>query len=921
MRQFGWLAVVVLGGLLPVAAQGGGTYAEALDAAPDLPPLFPFKVTHGLPDNLTNVQTWSGPWRPAGADGFIRSQGARFVNDRGPCRFSGTNICFSGCFPAHRQAEQVAADVARFGINLVRLHYVHHQFPPGRKYATPDSFIEPVQLERFDYLFSQLKRRGIYTYFQLNIARKFGPEAGFPAAEGLPWFNNGLDNFEPRMIALQQKYVRDLLGHVNPYTGLAYKDEPAIAMLELANENSVVVKWSSGELDHLPSPYAEQFQGLWNQWLRRQYATTARLRQAWTCRTVPTGEELIADGQFAKRPANAAAYPAWGLQHDGASQGEWAVVPPGGPPVSGPGVARLVVRQIGRTPNMPQFYRRFGVTAGMPYTLTFKLRCQPAAAVSVRVSQDHDPWHVVGFRTTLAATGQWQSHSLSFTATQTDPQVRLVFADFTAGTTIDLADVSLRPGGTIGLAETETLEDGRVPIPKPTGPSRYHLPAILGDFSRFLFEVEDQYFQQMARVVKDEVKAVQPVTGTQLDYGYCYPQGRLDYCDIHSYWCHPTAPGGGGWQNPKMRDYWTVRNNALVEQPLERSTIANLAIRRVLNRPYTVSEYDHPYPNLYAAEGNPMLFAVGAFQDWGAIMHFAWTHSDDYDPAAMSPYFDMKTNSVKQVHFPACYAMFSRGDVRRGPGRYRYVLGLSEQQERDLCAAAAQPRGYRHTATLLKPDAALSLAVFTGLDLTDLAHRPPAAQPITTWQDLPADLAAPDRSWVRNEFGELYWVANPTAGAYFQVDTPKTKVFTGFIRGRSFAYRGLKLTPGRTRLDWATISLVQTSGADSAATGPLAPGRYLLAATGLMQNTGTVLKKVPGGVSTGQGYGGVGGTAPILCEGIPATLVLRAERVSVYALDAAGNRASEVPVRRGNGEATVTIGPEYRTLWYEVVID
>ncbi len=279
--------------------------ANAVEPA-DLAPLFPFKVTHGLPDNITNVQTWQGPWRPAGADGFVRAEQARFVTDRGPCRFTGTNICFSGCFPEHEQAERVAADLARFGINLVRLHYVHHQWPPERRYASPDSFIEPVQLERFDYLFNQLKQRGIYIYFQLNIARKFGAAAGFEQADKLPWYNNGLDNFEPRMLALQRKYLHDLLGHVNPYTGLAYRDEPAIAALELANENSVVAKWYSGSLDNLPEPYAAQFQGLWNDWLKQRHGTTVALREAWGCRTVPVGDELIADGGFAAQPADAA---------------------------------------------------------------------------------------------------------------------------------------------------------------------------------------------------------------------------------------------------------------------------------------------------------------------------------------------------------------------------------------------------------------------------------------------------------------------------------------------------------------------------------------------------------------------------------------------------------------------------------------
>lgn len=890
--------------------------------AAELAPLFPFKVTHGLPDNLTNIQSWSGPWRPAGADGFIRADGSRFVDDRGPVYFTGTNLCFSGCFPEHDQAEQVAADLARFGINLVRLHYVHHQFPPDRKYATPDSFIEPVQLEQFDYLFNQLKQRGIYVYFQLNIARKFGAASGFENADKLPWYNNGLDNFEPRMIALQKKYIRDLLSHVNPYTKLAYQDDPAIATLELANENSVVVKWYNGTLDGLPSPYREQFEGLWHDWLKQRYGTTAKLHETWGCRTVPWGDELIPDGKLAQTQADAEHYPAWGLQCDAGSVGSWSVVPAQGQPVDGPGFARLKIERIGSSPNMPQFFQRVGIVGEMPYRLSFKLRSTPASNVAVRISQDHDPWHVVGFRTTLDAGEEWQSHTIDFTGALTDPKVRVVFANFTAGTTIDLADLSLRPGGTLGLAETETLEAGNVPLPYPSGPARYHLPVILAEMSRFLSHLESSYFAQLADVVKDELHAPQALTGTQLGYGFDYPQGRLDYCDIHSYWCHPAAPGGGSWTNPKMRQWWFLRNLAMVDFPVQRSTIAQLAIKRVLNRPYTVSEYDHAYPNQYAAEGNPMIFALGAFQDWSGILHFAWTHNADYDPDVMTGYFDLKTNSVKQVHFPACYAMFARGDVKRGPGKYRYVLPLSSQREQDLQAETADATQYHQSTSLLDPDAALSLAVFCGTDLTDLTPRPPPADDVKEWSDLPATLAAPDRSWIRNEFGELYWFNDAQQGGYFQVDTPKTKLFTGFVRGRTFEFGGLQLTPGQTRLDWTTISLTQTTGTPGQ--DRLGPGHYLLAATGDMQNTGEVLKQVPpNAVSTASGYGGVGGTGPILCEGISATLTIEAEasKVTLYALDQAGNRAQEIPVKGTAAEAVLSIGPEYRTLWYEVVIE
>lgn len=926
-------ALVIAAGLCGRArTDEPGEYPDALaeaQAAQGLAPLFPFRVVHGAPNNVTNVQTWDGgPWQPAGTAGFIRAEGTQFVNEAGPCHFAGTNLCFTGCFPEHGQAEQVAADLARFGINLVRLHYVHHASPPGRRYATPDSFIEPVQLEKFDYLFQQLKQRGISVYLQLNIARKFGKQAGFENADRLPWYNNGIDTIEPRMIALQKKYVRDLLTHVNPYTRLAYKDDPAIAMLELANENSLVVNWYRGNLDHLPSPYQECFQGLWNRWLLKKHGSTVALRQAWGCRSEPLGEELIPDGQFPTTVADPANYPAWGLQLDEVSEGEWAVAPADDGPLAGRHLARLVIRRLGKTPNIPQFFRRFGVTEGRPYTVSFKARVRPAARVSVRVSQDHDPWNVVGFRTTFEGADSWQEYAYTFLADRTDPKVRLVFADFTAGATVELGDISCRPGGYLGLGEDECLENGTVPLPRPTGPNRYHLPGVLADMSDFLFDHEEAYFRQMAAVVKQEVKAPQPLAGTQLGYGFNYPMGRLDYCDAHSYWCHPSGPGGGSWTNPRFGQLWFVRNAPLVQCPPGRSTLAQLAIQRPVNRPYTVSEYDHPYPNQFAAEGNPMLFALGAFQDWGAILHFAWTHNDDYDPAVITGYFDMKANPTKQVHFPACYAMFCRGDVRRGPGRYRYLLDLSEQQERTMQATAARPTQYQRSVSLLGPDAALTLAVYAGMDLTDLPERPSAgsagALRVSSWDDLPATVGSPARTWIRNEFGELYWSFDEEQGGIFTVDTPSTKVFTGFVRGRSFEFHGMVLTPGRTRLDWATISLVKSNGAPPGPAGEWTSGRYLLAASGLMQNTGTVLRKVPPDrVSTAKGYNGTPGEAPILCEGIPATLVLRvpARRVKLFALDQAGNRAQAIPVDGAATEARLEIGPRHQTLWYEVAVE
>ena len=104
------------------------------------------------------------------------------------------------------------------------------------------------------------------------------------------------------MIELQKKYARDLLTHVNPYTGNPYTREPAIAFVEINNENALHATWGEGQIDWLPEPYAGTFQNLWNAWLKEKYGSTEQLRKAWNAEAVPAGVELLRNGNFGIGP-------------------------------------------------------------------------------------------------------------------------------------------------------------------------------------------------------------------------------------------------------------------------------------------------------------------------------------------------------------------------------------------------------------------------------------------------------------------------------------------------------------------------------------------------------------------------------------------------------------------------------------------
>src|SRR5690606_27509963 len=141
--------------------------------------------------------------------------------------------------------------------------------------------LDPTQLDKLDFLISQLKNKGIYVNINLHVGRDWDERDGFIDKKNRPKHDKGLNHFEPRMIELQKEYATKLLTHVNPYTKTAYRDEPAVAMVEINNESGLINQYLRGLLTPLPAPYRAQMVKLWNEWLKKKYGNSEKLYQAW----------------------------------------------------------------------------------------------------------------------------------------------------------------------------------------------------------------------------------------------------------------------------------------------------------------------------------------------------------------------------------------------------------------------------------------------------------------------------------------------------------------------------------------------------------------------------------------------------------------------------------------------------------------
>lgn len=887
-----------------------------------MPSMFPYVPTHDAPENITNVSTWPCWERgAAGAEGFIRSEGDCFVDGTGAeRRFLGTNICFTGCFPSHEDADRVAAELARYGINLVRLHYVHHKFPQGKIYPKPDSVLEPEQLERFDYLFAKLKEHGIYTYFQLNISRKFTAKNGIENIDKLPHFYHGVDNFDYRFISLQKKYISEILSHVNPYTGLPYKDEPAIGMLELANENSIVYAWFTPryKFSHLVEPYMSDFKAMWNNWLATKYGNTNELKKAWTSGFDGDGTEFIPDGALRED------YPKdkWFVQLDGKAQADSELVPANSKDkLKGTHFLRLKVQKRGASANMPQFGRGlFTVKSMEPYTLTLKMRADRNTMVDLRLSQAHAPWQPVGLAAYhIQLNKKWQEFTYKFVANMDDEGVRIVICNFEEGCEIDFADFSLISGGSFDWPRDWKLEEENIPVPEM---QQWTLPPQRAlDFTAFLSQLENVYFGQMYSHAKMTAKAKQPVTGTQLLWGFSQPQSRMDFADCHSYYNHPIFP-------TSLKDYdnWNMGSDAEVnDMGSPDNKLSNVARGRILGRPLTISEYDHPNLGYWAAEGNVMGAAVGAFQNWNGIIQFAWSHSDNFFREVLDSRFDMCSAPQKLAHLPACYAMFVRGDVKTGSTDTLVVRKADMQEDIKKVAVTQSPGGHNRTMPGLMT--ALPVVLRSGTAIMENKDQFPleGRTLITEEKDVPQYLKdAFAAKEMASSTGEILWNWKESQAGFFKVDTDYTKAFTGFVHGRSFEYKGLTLIPGTTQKDWLTLTLTSKNPGKKRPSGVLSRGSWLLAVTGQCVNTDEVIVEMLDGkrVSASKFDGGNVGKAPILCEGVPVQLRLKglAGKVQFFALDVDGYRKTLIPVATEGEDAVLETGPDYQTFWYEIVV-
>jgi hypothetical protein len=212
--------------------------------------------------------------KEAGESGFVKltPDGNSFALGNGkPVRF------WAVVTDIYRQSPAEMATHARFlaklGVNMVRLHTQIAPTGPGNHLTD----VNQKEIDGIWHCVAAMKKEGIYCtispyWATEKEAATWGIE-GYAGKEAL-W---GLLFFNPKLQEGYKAWVKALYTPPNPYTGIPLAQDPAVAIIQVQNEDSMLFWTMQGLKPEQQRLLGAQF----GQWLAKRYGSLAAAKQVW----------------------------------------------------------------------------------------------------------------------------------------------------------------------------------------------------------------------------------------------------------------------------------------------------------------------------------------------------------------------------------------------------------------------------------------------------------------------------------------------------------------------------------------------------------------------------------------------------------------------------------------------------------------
>jgi hypothetical protein len=617
-----------------------------------------------LPSTDTTTQKFlpKFPKQTIGDNDFVSidSEGKFSVNGN-RIRFWGTNSGADAAFPPKNIAGLLAGRLRKYGFNLIRLHHLDNPWSDrsllGKTYTRE---LNSTYLDLLENYIAALKQNGIYINMNLHVSRTFRIFDQVANYDSLPEFGKGVNFFDPYIISLHKEYARQLLTHVNPYTGKSLVNDPVMAMVEITNENSLYRMWRDNQLKpinkggKLPTRYSKMLDSLFNNFISQKYNSTTALQLAWSKGVKnSSSSEQIKNGSFETNTTN------WILEQHSPASGTISVDNQN--TFRGTGSCKVTVTNSSGIDWNIQFKQQtITLKRDSLYTVSFAIRADSPKEINVSLMNDQSPWNWYGGKSFTVGTN-WDVFTFSVKASENNAgHARLSFALGKSTGSFWIDEVSVAYASVVGLKENEQIENRNIARLDYADCPGYS-PQRVRDMSEFYIEVQRNYFKEMLAYLKNELGVKVPINGSNWNVGPAdlASMSDADYVDNHSYWDHPSFP-----KEPWSSIDWTVNNTPMVKNS-EGGTIPALftGVPEV-GKPFTVSEYQHPFPNQYHIESTVFSLGYSAFNDADALMYFAYDEPYEWNIDKINGYFQVNRNSILMAQFPSVSHAFRSGYIK-----------------------------------------------------------------------------------------------------------------------------------------------------------------------------------------------------------------------------------------------------------------
>ncbi len=209
----------------------------------------------------------------AGQDGRVQAQDNKFtLADGTPVKFWAVNAG-PGIWDLDDASHvYLARHLAKHGVNMIRLHGGFYDRHTGR--------VNLERLRRLQHVVWAMKEAGIYSHISFYFPAWFRLDDWHREKNQWPFM---LLFFDPDMQAHYFNWAKQLLTTPSPYTNMPLGEDPAVAILEIQNEDSHF--FYTFKKDSCPPARWDTLKSLYGQWLIQKYGSLNQTMAAWNNKT------------------------------------------------------------------------------------------------------------------------------------------------------------------------------------------------------------------------------------------------------------------------------------------------------------------------------------------------------------------------------------------------------------------------------------------------------------------------------------------------------------------------------------------------------------------------------------------------------------------------------------------------------------